>query len=457
MTSSEGIEATTIATRLGVTFLFVLLNGFFVAAEFALVKTRRTRIRALADGGSKSAKLVVHMLGRLDIYLSACQFGITVSSLILGWLAEPAVAHLIIAAATAVGWPVANTALLHAGSLAIALTIITTLHMTLGEQAPKIWAIQTADTAALAVAYPLHIFTVVFRPLIWVINQISNWMLRLVGITSAEEHEASFSADELREILESSAQAGEISARQRKFANNVLGFINLQVRHILVPRVDVVWLSTHSPVKETLRTIRDSSHTRFPLCKADLDSVIGIVHAKDLMSVLSEGRSIDLEAIARKAVFIPDTQSLGRMIVEMQTARAKSAIVLDDHGTAIGMAFLEDAIEEIVGPIQDEFDDEEPEIRRDEPGITDIPGDLPLPEAVEILGLDAVGTDDTIGGHVVSLLGRLPQSGDQLTIGGYRVTVTEVARRRILRLRFERANDPVDTDHDSKTDPNPAR
>jgi len=456
MNVSPGLDIATTATRLGITFLFVLLNGFFVAAEFALVKSRGTRLRALAEGGSKSAALVGHMLGHVDIYLSACQFGITVSSLILGWLAEPAVAYLIVAGATAMGWPIANTALLHAGALAIALTIVTILHMTLGEQAPKIWAIQRAETTALAIAYPLHIFTVVFRPLIWVINQISNWMLRLVGITSADEQEASFSADELRAILTSSAQAGEISARQRKFANNVLNFINLQVRHILVPRVDVVWISTDAPADQTLRVIRESSHTRFPLCENDLDSVIGIVHAKDIMSVLSEDLELDLKAIARDPVFIPDTQSLGRMIVEMQAARAKSAIVLDDHGTTIGMAFLEDAIEEIVGPIQDEFDDEEPAVSHDGPDITNMRGDLPLPEAVEILGLAATGSDDTIGGHVVSLLGRLPQSGDVLTIGGYRVTVTEVARRRILRLRFEHADDPVESDHDSNTDPNPA-
>jgi len=434
-------EATTFAVRLGATLFFVLLNGFFVAAEFAFVKVRGSRVEALAKAGSGRARIANGILDRLDLYLSSCQFGITVSSLILGWLAEPAVAELLMAGARTLGWPVAESPLFHAVSLAVALTIVTTLHMTLGEQAPKIWAIQRSEATALGVAYPLRIFTAVFGPLIWVINHISNWMLRLVGISLAGQHETTFSSDELRAILAASAQAGQISARQRQFANNILGFINLQVRHVLVPRVDVVWLADPQPVEENLRTIRESSHTRFPLCGDDMDAVIGIVHVKDVMAALSEGRDIDFSAIARKALFIPDTQSLGRMIVEMQAARAKSAIVLDDHGTAIGMAFLEDALEEIVGPIQDEFDDEEPPISRDGTNVLEMRGGLPLPEATELLGLEEDGTDDTIGGHVVSLLGRLPQTGDQLKIGGYLVTVTEVSNRRVLKLRFERVGD----------------
>jgi CBS domain containing-hemolysin-like protein len=438
MNAPPTLEASTVATRLAATLFFVLLNGFFVAAEFALVKVRGTRLEWLVARGSGRARVVHHMLGRLDLYLSACQFGITVSSLILGWLAEPAVARLLLAGAAALGWPVAEGALLHAVSLVIALTVITTLHMTLGEQAPKIWAIQRSESTALLAAHPLRIFTLVFRPLIWVINHISNWMLRLVGISSTEQHEASFSSDELRAILAASAQAGHITVRQRQFADNILSFVNLQARHILVPRVDVVWLSKDDPVNENIRKIRESSHSRFPLCEGDLDRVIGIVHAKDVLGVLAEGRPVVFEEIAREPVYIPDTQPLGRMILEMQRAKAKSAIVLDDHGTTIGMAFLEDALEEIVGPIQDEFDDEEPSVSQLESRGVEMRGDVPLPEAMELLDLEETATDDTIGGHVVSLLRRLPEVGDELTIGAYRVTVTEVSRRRVLRLRFER-------------------
>ena len=233
-----------------------------------------------------------------------------------------------------------------------------------------------------------------------------------------------------------SARAGHISSRQRKFAENILGFIDLQVRHILVPRVDVVQLSISKSTEENLKIIRENQHSRFPLCEDDLDAVIGMIHTKDALSVLIDKQPVELKAMARPPVFLPDTQSLGRMIVELQRMKSQSAIVVDDHGTAIGMAFLEDALEEIVGPIQDEFDDEEPAVNQLRPGAFELRGDVPLPEATELLGIEA-GTDDTIGGHVVSILGRLPQQGDTLKIGIYQVTVAEVTRRRIQKLRFE--------------------
>lgn len=438
MEIEPGFEGLTFAVRLAATLFFVLLNGFFVAAEFAFVTVRSTRVEVLARSGSGQAKVAESILGRLDLYLSACQFGITVSSLILGWLAEPAVAELLLAGAGALGWSVGESALLHWVALAIALTLVTTLHMTLGEQAPKMWAIQNSERGALVTSRPLKIFTFVFGPLISVINRIANWMLRAAGISRVTELGRSFSADELRTILAASADAGNITARQREFAENILGLIALQVRHILVPRVDVVWLASDSPLEENLRILRESGHSRLPLCRDDLDSVIGIVHAKNVMAVLSEGRSVDLEGLAREPIFVPDTQPLGRMIVEMQQARAKTAIALDDHGTAIGMAFLEDAIEEIVGPILDEFDDDQPSVVHLAPDRLEVRGDMPLPEAAELLGLKDVGTDDTLGGHVVSVLKRLPVEGDQLSLGGYRVTVTKVEQRRIAKLRFER-------------------
>lgn len=444
MEIEPGFEGLTFAVRLAATLFFVLLNGFFVAAEFAFVTVRSTRVEVLARSGSGQAKVAESILGRLDLYLSACQFGITVSSLILGWLAEPAVAELLLAGAGALGWSVGESALLHWVALAIALTLVTTLHMTLGEQAPKMWAIQNSEKGALVTSRPLKIFTFVFGPLISVINRIANWMLRAAGISRATELGHTFSADELRTILAASADAGNITARQREFAENILGLIALQVRHILVPRVDVVWLASDSSLEENLRILRESGHSRLPLCRDDLDSVIGIIHAKNVMAVLSEGRTVDLEGLAREPIFVPDTQPLGRMIVEMQQARAKTAIVLDDHGTAIGMAFLEDAIEEIVGPIHDEFDDDQPSVVHLAPDRLEVRGDLPLPEAAELLGLKDVGTDDTLGGHVVSVLKRLPVEGDTLSLGGYRVTVTKVEQRRIAKLRFERVEETAD-------------
>lgn len=436
----ESIEVGTVVFRLGATIFFVLLNGFFVAAEFALVKVRATRIRGLSRQGNKRAKKVEHVLDHLDLYLSACQLGITVASLILGWLAEPAVAELLLAGARAVGWGLEDGALVHAVALAIALTIVTILHMTLGEQAPKIWAIKNPEVGALRSVYPLRGFTLVLRPLIWLINRMSNALLRLIGVGAGMHDEGSPSPEELREILAGSAAAGHITRRQREFAENIISFIDLEVRHILVPRVEVVFLSLEKSREENLEIIATSGHSRFPVCTSDLDSVIGMVHTKDLLKATLENRSDDLSELARKVPFVPDSQPLGRLIVELQRARTECAVVLDEWGTALGLVFLEDALEEIVGPIQDEFDveDEQQELTELSPGVWDVRGDLPLPDAISALGIDASDEHDTIGGLVISALGRLPKKDDEISLGAFRIKVIEVRRWRVVKLRVER-------------------
>ncbi len=433
--------------RLAATFLFVALNGFFVATEFALVKVRPTRIDALVHQGNRRARRLMGILERLDLYLSSCQLGITVASLILGWLAEPAVAALLVGLAGKLGI-VASPGLVHGVSLAIALATVTILHMTIGEQSPKILAIHRPEPMALAFALPLKIFTGLLKPLIGLINIISNLLLRPFGLHGAGEHaEGAFSADELKSILAASSQAGHISSRQRQFGENILGFINLEVRHILVPRVEVVELSTEDTLEENLKIIRETRHTRFPLCgDGELDNVKGIVHAKEVLRVLTGDKELDLEAIARKPLFVPDTQPLARLIYELQRAHTECAIVVDEHGTAVGLAFLEDALEEIVGPLSDEFDEVAPMVEEVDAKVTDVDGRLPLPEAAQRFGIEAAEGDDedTIGGYIVSHLKRLPRRGDELTIERYKVTVTQVERRMARRLRFEELEDPTD-------------
>jgi magnesium and cobalt exporter, CNNM family len=434
------LSAATFAWRLGATFFFVALNAFFVAAEFALVKVRTTRLRTLAERGSRPARAAQHIVEHLDRYLSACQLGVTLASLILGWLAEPAIADLLIAGVTTAGGNLSPTdPLLHGVALAIALTIITALHMTIGEQAPKIWAINRPDVTALAIAYPLQAFATVFRPFIWAVNEMSNALLRVAGIAPERLQEISHNLEEIRGILTASAQAGHISGRQLELAENVFGIIGLEVRHILLPRVDVTTLSLRNSLEENLQIIRRSGHSRLPLCKEDLDSVVGIVHAKDVMTSLIDDRKLDLEQLAHNPVFVSDTQPLSRFIGRMQQTRSHCAVVVDEHGTAVGLAFLEDAIEEIVGPIQDEFDAQDPSpVSHLSNGVLEVPGALALPEAIELLALpEPTEETDTIGGYVVARLGRLPARGDTLEIGRYRVTVTDVARRRVTRLRME--------------------
>lgn len=428
----------TVLWKLLATAIFVFLNGFFVAAEFGLVKVRPIRIDALARTGDRRAVIVQRMLARLDLYLSACQLGITIASLVLGWLAEPAVARLLIELAGLAGWQIHEGETLHWVAIGVALAIITILHMTVGEQAPKVWAIQRAESISLLVAYPLYGFATALRPLIAFINAVSNGMIRVLGLPTPDEHEASASVEELRSFLASSARAGHITARQRSIGDNVLALMRLEVRHIMLPRVDVAFLSTANTMEQNLRILRETGHSRYPLGDPDLDRIRGVVHARTVLAALLEEKELRLEELSLSISTVPDTQPLSRFIVELQRSQTHAAAVVDEHGTIIGMSFLEDALEEIVGPIHDEFDEQRNEMTEVSPGVFELEGNVPLPEAGDFLGLSFDEDEaDTIAGYVIAELARMPKRGDTLPVGSYQATVLQVLRHRVVRLRFE--------------------
>jgi CBS domain containing-hemolysin-like protein len=433
----EAVDAWGIVWKLGVTALFVALNGFFVAAEFGLVKVRNTRVEALAKTGKRQAQATLTILANLNLYLSACQLGITISSLVLGWLAEPAVASLILMGAEAAGLPVANSRGLHFAALTIALSVITILHMTLGEQAPKIWALTKPEPAALMVAYPLIIFTATFRPFITLINAISNSLLRTVGVSEEDAHSEVHDIDELRAMLRAASLAGRISKRQSTLGQNVLGMMRLQVRHIMLPRVDVTWLSTAASVHENLRTVRTGGHSRYPLGDPDLDNPVGVILSRDLLAEMIDENAVDLVALARPLLTVSETQPVGRLIFELQSQHTHVALVVDEHGTAVGLAFLEDAIEEIVGPIHDELDVDKKWVERESDSSIVLAGSVPLPDAADILGIHPDSEADTIGGFVVSRLERIPKVGDVIELDDWKATVIAASRRRVTRVRFE--------------------
>jgi len=429
-----------VAWRLGATVFFVLLNGFFVAAEFALVKVREPRIAQLGRDGSRAAPSVQHILLHLDRYLSACQLGITLASLILGALGEPAVSVLLIAASEAVGLPIAEDAgWVRVVSIAIAFAVITVLHMTVGEQAPKMWALRRAEKMSLTTAPMLRAFAWVFGPFIHLINWISNRLLQLIGLPPELGHEASHSSEEIRSILSLSARAGKISDHEYELSENVFRIIELEVRHIVVPRIEVDFLVASHTLEASLEQIRTGGHSRFPLCEIGLDTIVGIVHSRDVLDATLCGKTPDLRAIARPPIFVSDTMSISNFLRELQHQRQQCAVVLDEHGTAIGLAFREDALEEIVGPLGDEFDDEDPSFVALEDGSYELNGRMPLPELEDRLDFDLpdeeAEEEDTIGGHVTARLGRLPKKGDAVRVGPYLATVIDASRRRVQRLR----------------------
>jgi len=436
----QALDALGFAWRVAATLFFVLLNGFFVAAEFGLVKVRHAYIHGQAREGKAAGRAAEKILARLDHYLSACQLGITMASLALGALGEPAVVALLLAVAHSLGIVVnADGPLFHAVAFGLAFFVITLLHMTLGEQAPKIWSLHRPEKSTMRSAVVLFWFSRTFSPFIALVNRISNWAVRMVGIKDANLEEGTQTAAELRESIIASARAGHITEPQWEIAERVLELRELEARHILVARNDVALLSLQNSLEENLAIIESTRHSRFPLCETDFDSVIGVVHTKDFLPNLRTGEPLDLRKVARPPVIVPETQRVSLVMRALQEKKRHMALAVDERGLNTGLVFLEDAVERIVGPIQDEFDDEAPQAVKLGPGEHLVNGQLSLPEATSLLELELGDADeDTIGGHVVAHLERLPEVNEELVLGGYRVTVEQVSDRRIELLRFER-------------------
>ncbi|HEX4962851.1 MAG TPA: hemolysin family protein [Thermoanaerobaculia bacterium] len=407
--------------------LLVALNGFFVSAEFALVKVRPTQIEPSAAEGIRRAKIVRHMIHHLDAYLSATQLGITLASLGLGWVGEPAFAGIIKPLVTPfIG---DNPQLLRSITVTASFLIITILHIVLGEQAPKTVAIRKAEGTSLLVAYPLYAFYKITYPAIWLLNHASNALLKVAGIAPAAEGEFTHDEEELRLLL-SSSNGAQLSTQKKELLDNVFELSHRMARQIMIPRQDVVYLSTTRSLAENLRLARRSGHTRFPLCEGDLDHVIGLIHIKDIFQRDRNLRS--LQEVAREISFVPETLTLDRLLKRMRTERFHLAAVIDEYGGVSGIVTLETVIEEIVGPIEDEFDVEKPEIQKTGDGVYRVSGGMLVEDLEEALEVELSDRDeDTIGGVVLSELGRNPAVGDKVEVGAVQIEVLEVQHNRI--------------------------
>jgi CBS domain containing-hemolysin-like protein len=411
--------------------LLVVLNGFFVAAEFALVKVRPTQIEPNVERGERRAKVLDHMVTHLDAYLSATQLGITLASLALGWVGEPAFAWLLRPVLDRFGVP---EALSHSISATAAFLTIMSLHIVLGELAPKSLAIRHPKPTSLWIAIPLHYFYKLTYPAIWVLNHAANSILRLVGVQPVSESELAHSEEELRLLLGTPSE--EISPQKRELLDNVFELSHRVARQVMVPRGDVVYLSTTRTFAENLALARTSGHTRFPLCRGDLDQAIGLIHIKDLFRREEPPRS--LEEIARPLTFVPETLTLDLLLRRMRAERVHLVAVLDEYGGVSGIVTLENVIEEIVGEIQDEFDLERPELVPLGDRRYQVDGGMLVEDLEDALDLEISDRDeDTIGGVVLSELGRRPRVGDTVEVGPLRMRVAEAAANRIKQLELE--------------------
>lgn len=411
-------------------FLLVLANGFFVAAEFAIVKVRSTQLTELAEQGSIRAKMARRITRHLDAYLSATQLGITLSSLALGWIGEPAFHHLIEPLFVEFNVPKAAATTI---SATLAFTIISILHIVLGELAPKSVAIQKPVPTSLWIAHLLHAFYVVTYPAIFVLNGVSRLILRTVGIQPTSEHsEAAHSPEELRLILASSERAGVLSEEKREIIEGVFQFSKRTARQIMVPRTDVVFLSTTRSIEENLETIRTTRHTRYPLCEGALDQTIGLIHVKDLMLAQLRGPGKTLAELKRDVLFIPENSTVDSLLAQFIESKTHMAIVLDEYGGASGIVSLENITEELFGQIQDEFDRERPEIEPLGSGRYRVRGDYLIEDLADRLKIDlGEPEEETVGGYVAARLGREVRPGDKVELGDLHISILDGERFRV--------------------------
>jgi CBS domain containing-hemolysin-like protein len=432
-------------------FLFVLANGFFVAAEFAIVKVRSTQIAELADQGSVRAKMAKKLIRHLDAYLSATQLGITLASLALGWIGEPAFHHLIQPLFTRFSIPEAAARTI---SASVAFVIISILHIVLGELAPKSIAIQKPVATTLWTAHLLHAFYVITFPAIWLLNGVSRAILKAIGLAPASEHaEMAHSPEELRLILQSSERAGILSEENREIIEGVFQFSKRTARQIMVPRTDVVFLSTRKTIEENLETIRTTRHTRYPLCDGSLDITVGLIHVKDLMLAQLRGPGRTLPELKRDVLFVPENSTVESLLSQFIESKTHMAIVLDEYGGASGIVSLENITEELFGQIQDEFDRERPEIEPLGNGRYRVRGDYLIEDLADRLKVDLGEPDEeTVGGYVAARLGREVVPGDKVELGDLAISVLEAERFRVRWVLAVTRTPPVEVLDDDQKD-----
>lgn len=435
------MDPATIIWNIFLVMFLVLLNGFFVAAEFAMVKVRSTRIDTLLQEGNMRAKYAKRLVDNLDAYLSACQLGITLASLGLGWIGEPAIARLLEPVLTDLGL---SGAMIHTVAFAIAFSIITALHIVLGELAPKSLAIQQADSVTLWTSVPLIAFYKLMFPVIWVLNSVANWLLRLVGIQVVGEHEAAHTEEEIRILMEESHKQGYINKAELTYVDNIFDFAERHVYEVMIPRTDMVCLYAEDPFAVNLEKALTEQLTRYPVCDPDKDNIIGFVHLKDLFSALAKDETPALKEIVRDIMAVPASMAISDLLKLMQKNKAQIAIVIDEYGGTAGLVTAEDILEEIVGEIQDEFDEERPFVEIRKNNMHSVDARLLLGQVNEIFGLNLDAEDvDTLGGWMSLQVEMPPQVGRKICADGYEFIIEEADNRRVTRVLLRKLEAPA--------------
>ncbi len=422
----------------------LLTNSFFVAAEFALVSVRRTRVEELIAGGSSAALTVKRAIQDPDRFIAATQLGITIASLGLGWIAEPTLAHLIEPAFAFLptAWVAATT---HAvAASAVAFAFITFLHVVIGELAPKSVALAYPEKTALWVARPTVIFENLFRPAIWLLNGTGNTMLRLIGLRRPTGHQLVHSVEELKMLVSASADSGELTGREKEMIHNVFEFGDLRVREVMTPRPDMITIEEQTTIGEFLKTYSVNIHSRYPVYSGTIDNITGSLGIKDvLLEFASKGVEAFNETIrasVRPATFVPGTNRVGRLYAEMQSQAIQVAIVIDEFGGTAGMVTQEHLTEQIVGRLRDELVEELPRVETIDEKTVQVDAQIRVELANEELGLALPTSDDyeTLSGFILYSLRRIPKEGDQFKTGNLKITITRMDGPKIEKVLVTR-------------------
>lgn len=417
--------------------ILVLMNGFFVLSEFAIVKVRKTKLEEFVKQGRKSAVLALKMSNSLDTYLSATQLGITFSSLALGWIGEPALARLI---ESNVSFLANNPVLLHTISFTIAFSIVTFLHVVFGEIVPKSIAIAKAEVMVLYIARPLYIFWLIFYPLIRFFDIVAAAVLRALGVKPATEHELAHSEEELRIIVNESFKGGHIDSVESEIIKNAVDFSETVAREIMTPRKDMICLNSEKSFEENIKRVTSTKHTRYPYCHGGKDNIVGMVHTRDLLNNALENKEIDISKLVRPIIMVPENTSISSILTRMNKSRIHLALVVDEYGGTSGLITMDDIIEEIIGETTDEHDPKNETIKKIDENKYELDGMVNIEKVEEILDInfDDDKVSVTIGGRIFNLIGRLPIAGETIEDKDCTYKIIEVGSNRIKKILCEK-------------------
>lgn len=428
-----------------VALILVLLNGFFVLSEFAIVKVRRTKLEEFVKQGKRSASLALKMSNSLDTYLSATQLGITFSSLALGWIGEPALARLIESNVTFLA---SNPVLLHTTSFIIAFSIVTFLHVVFGEIVPKSIAIAKAEVMVLYIARPLYIFWLVFYPLIRFFDIVAASILRALNVKPATEHELAHSEEELRIIVNESFKGGHIDSVESEIIKNAVDFSETVAKEIMTPRKDMICLNSEKSLEENIKRVISTKHTRYPYCNGGKDNIVGMIHSRDILNDVLESKKLDISKLVRPIIMVPENTSISSILTRMNKSRIHLALVVDEYGGTSGLITMDDILEEIIGETTDEHDPKDESILLIDENRYEFDGIVNIEKVEELLDIEFEKDElsaVTIGGRILNLIGRLPIEGETINDKDCTYKILAVNNNRITKILCEKKSKEEET------------